>query len=107
MAEDELKHKIFLEGFLTGGKPFHFAEVTDYEVPNFEKPKLSIGMKPYDAIGLAMKEEEKAMQMYQALADSSTSQDRKKMFLALANMERGHKVKLEELYTSMAYPEVW
>jgi len=64
-------------------------------------------MKPYDAIGLAMKEEEEAMQMYQALADSSTSEDQKKMFLALANMERGHKVKLEELYTSMAYPEVW
>ena len=32
LAEDELKHKIFLEGFVTGAKPFHFAEVTDYEV---------------------------------------------------------------------------
>ena len=72
-----------------------------------EKPKLSIDMKPYDVIGLAMKEEEEAMQMYQALAKSSTSPDQKEMFPALANMERSHKVKLEELYTTMAYPEVW
>jgi rubrerythrin len=54
-----------------------------------------------------MKEEEEAMQMYQALANSSTSPDQKEMFLALARMERSHKVKLEELYTTMAYPEVW
>ena len=108
LAEDELKHKIFLEGFLTGAKPFHFAEITDYEVAKtVEKPKPSTDMKPYDAIGLAMKEEEEAMQMYQALANSSISPDQKEMFLALANMERSHKVKLEELYTSMAYPEVW
>ena len=108
LAEDELKHKIFLEGFLTGAKPFHFTEVTDYEVAKtVEKPKPSIDMKPYDAIGLAMKEEEEAMQMYQALANSSTSPDQKEMFLALAAMERSHKVKLEELYTTMAYPEVW
>jgi rubrerythrin len=108
LAEDELKHKIFLEGFLTGAKPFHFAEVMDYEVAKtIEKPKASIDMKPYDAIGLAMKEEEEAMQMYQALANSSTSPNQKEMFLTLARMERSHKVKLEELYTSMAYPEVW
>jgi rubrerythrin len=108
LAEDELKHKIFLEGYLTGAKPFHFAEVTDYEVAKtIEKPKPTIDMKPYDAIGLAMKAEEEAMQMYQALANSSTNPDQKEMFLALANMERSHKVKLEELYTSMAYPEVW
>jgi rubrerythrin len=108
LAEDELRHKIFLEGFLTGAKPFHFAEVMDYEVAKtIEKPKASIDMKPYDAIGLAMKEEEEAMQMYQALANSSTSPDQKEMFLTLARMERSHKVKLEELYTTMAYPEVW
>jgi len=108
LAEDELKHKIFLEGFVTGAKPFHFAEVTDYEVAKtVEKPKPSIDMKPYDAIGLAMKAEEEAMQMYKALANSSTSPDQKEMFLALANMEKSHKVKLEELYTTVAYPEVW
>jgi len=108
LAEEERKHKILLEGFLTGERPLHFSEVIDYKVAEtVEKPKPSINMKPADAIGLAMKEEEEAMQMYQGLANSSTTPDQKEMFLALADMERSHKVKLEELYTAMAYPEVW
>ena len=74
---------------------------------SIDKPGPSIDMKPADAIGLAMKAEEEAMRLYQSLAASSTSSDQKQMFLTLANMERAHKVKLEELYTSMAYPEVW
>ena len=108
LAEEELKHRVFLEGYLTGGKPLHFAEVIDYKVSEtVEKPKPSIEMKPADAIGLAMKQEEEAMNMYRDLANSSTSPDQKEMFLALSNMERSHKVKLEELYITMGYPEVW
>ncbi|MGO9373749.1 MAG: ferritin-like domain-containing protein, partial [Syntrophobacteraceae bacterium] len=108
LAEEEQKHKIFLEGFFTGAKPFHFSEVLDYKVAEtIDKPAPSIDMKPADAIGLAMKEEEDAMRLYKSLADSSTDSDQKQMFLNLANMERAHKVKLEELYTSMAFPEVW
>jgi len=108
LAEEELKHKVFLESFLTGGKPLYFAEVTDYKVTEtIEKPKPSVEMKPADAIGLAMKEEEEAMHMYRELANSSTNPDQKEMFLALSNMERSHKVKLEELYMTVGYPEVW
>ena len=108
LAEEERKHRIFLEGFLTGTKPFHFGEVTDYKVAEtIDRPRPSIDMKPADAIGLAMKEEEEAMRLYQGLADCSTIPDQKEMFVNLANMERAHKVKLEEVYTSMAYPEVW
>ena len=108
LAEEELKHKVFLESFLTGGKPLYFAEVTDYKVTEtIEKPKPSVEMKPADAIGLAMKEEEEAMHMYRELANPSTNPDQKEMFLALSNMERSHKVKLEELYMTVGYPEVW
>jgi rubrerythrin len=108
MAEEEKKHRIFLEGFISGAKPLHFSAVTDYKVSEtVEKPKLSVGMKPADAIALAMKEEEEAMRMYQGLADSSTNAEQKQLFLNLAGMERSHKVKLEELYTTMAFPEVW
>jgi rubrerythrin len=108
LAEEEQKHKNFLEGFLTGTKPFHFAEVIDYKVAEtIDKPRPSIDMKPADAIGLAMKEEEEAMRLYQGLAGASTDSDQKQTFLTLANMERSHKARLEDLYTSMAYPEVW
>lgn len=108
LAEEEHKHKIFLEGFLSGKKTFHFVEVVDFKVTEtIEKPRLSFDMKPADAIGFAMKAEQEAMGLYQGLADSSTNSEQKEMFLNLANMERAHKVRLEELYTSMAYPEVW
>ncbi len=108
LAEEEQKHKVFLEAFLSGAKPLKFASVTDYKVAEaVDKPRLSMQMKPADAIALAMKEEEEAMQMYQGLADSSTASDQKDLFLSLAKMEKGHKVRLEELYTSMAFPEAW
>ncbi len=108
MAEEEKKHKDILEGFLSGAKPLQFAEATDYKVAEtVDKPKLSLNMKPADAIALAMKEEEEAMRMYQGLADSSTDPEQKEMFLALSRMEKGHKAKLEDMYTSIAFPEVW
>jgi len=108
MAAEEKKHKIFLEGFISGAKPLQFSSVSDYKVSeSVEKPKLSVTMKPADAIALAMKEEEEAMLMYQGLADSSANSEQQEMFLTLARMEKGHKVKLEELYTTMAFPEVW
>jgi len=108
MAEEEKKHRIFLEDCLSGAKPLQFAEVTDYKVAEtVDKPRLSLDMKPADAIGLAMKEEEEAMLMYQGLAGSSGSPEQREMFLALARMEKGHKAKLEDLYTNMAFPEVW
>lgn len=108
LADEEKKHKVFLEGFLSGARPLQFAAVTDYKVSEtVDKPKLSIQMKPADAIALAMKEEEEAMNMYQGLAASSIASDQKELFISLANMEKGHKVRLENLYTTMAFPEAW
>jgi len=33
--------------------------------------------------------------------------DSTELFTGLANMERTHKARLEDLYTEMAFPEVW
>ncbi|MHC1727113.1 MAG: ferritin family protein [Syntrophobacteraceae bacterium] len=108
LAAEEKKHKALLEGYLTGAKPLQFAAVSDYKVSEtVDKPQLSISMKPADAIALAMKEEEEAMLMYQSLANSSANAEQKEMFASLAKMEKGHKAKLEETFTTMAFPEVW
>jgi rubrerythrin len=48
-----------------------------------------------------------AMQMYTQLANVAGDSDEKKTFLELAMMEKGHKARLEDIYTSMAFPEVW
>ena len=64
-------------------------------------------MKPADAIALAVKNEQEAMEMYKEMANCSTDADQINMFRQLSNMEQGHKVKLEDTFTNIAFPEVW
>ena len=56
---------------------------------------------------MAMKNEQEAMDMYNAMAASSQSAEQKQMFDALADMEKGHKANLEGIYNNAAYAEVW
>ncbi len=108
LADEEKKHRNFLQGLLSQGKPLAFDEAKDYKISEtVEKPKLSMSMKPADAIALAMKNEEEAMNMYSDLAKFSVDKEQKSMFESLARMEQGHKVKLEDTFTNIAFPEVW
>jgi len=108
-ATEELGHKKLLEGFIAKDiKDMHFDESADYKVSEtVDKPTLSLDMKPADALALAMKNEEDAMNMYAAFATASSDQDQKKMFNDLSIMEKGHKTKIEKYYVNVAYPEVW
>jgi len=108
LAAEEKKHRNFLEGLLKQAKPMLFDESKDYKISEtVDKPKLSLSMKPADAIALAMKNEEEAMNIYTQLANVSTDREQKELFESLARMEKGHKVKLEGMYTNIAFPEVW
>ncbi len=108
LAAEEKKHQDFLEGLLTQAKAMKFDESTDYRIAEtVDAPALSISMKPADAIGLAMKKEEEAMVMYAELAKASVDKGQKEMFEQLSRMEQGHKVRLEGIYSDMAYAEVW
>ncbi|HEY3424562.1 MAG TPA: ferritin family protein [Negativicutes bacterium] len=108
-AAEELGHQRLLEGFLAKGiKNMHFHESADYKVSEtVDKPTLSLDMRPADALALAMKNEEEAMNMYAAFAAASSDQGQKKMFEDLSIMEKGHKVKLEEYYVNASSAEVW
>jgi rubrerythrin len=109
LAEEETKHRLTLEGFLakTPDK-LHFSESKDYKIADaLPSPMLSTDLKPVDGIVIAIKKELEAMQMYTQLANTSTEETQKNIFLELASMERGHKSKLEDIYTNMAFPEVW
>jgi rubrerythrin len=64
-------------------------------------------MKPADAITLAMRRELEAMQFYQGLAEAAAAPQVKEICLALANMEAGHKRRLEDLFVEIGYPEAW
>ena len=108
-AEEEKKHKSLLEDVLAKGT-FDLVpkETRDYKVAeSIDTLKLSMDMKPEDAIALAMKKEENAMKHYSGLADVAVDGDIKKLFTDLASMEREHKFKLEKIFVERGYPEVW
>ncbi len=109
-AGEEFKHRRILEGFKE--KPdmaIHFARVPDFHLSETmaDAGKLSMEMKPADAIALAMKKEEAAMRHYTQLADACGDAAQQKVFRELAAMERGHKAKMENAFVDIGFPEVW
>ncbi|MDF2572984.1 MAG: Rubrerythrin [Sporomusa sp.] len=109
LAAEEKGHQKLIESFLSGDfSTMQFHESADYKISEtVEKPKLSVNMKPADAIALAMKNEEEAMNMYTEFANASADQAQKKIFQDLSAMEKSHKIKLEEYYVNIAFAEVW
>lgn len=109
LAGEETKHRAYLQTLLTKGRDaLHFSESVDYRVADSTAtPALSPTMKPLQGLVVAIKKELDAMQMYSQLANASSEPEQKMVFQQLANMEKGHKARLEEIYTNMAFPEVW
>ena len=109
LAEEELQHQRTLEEFLANTpEKMHFSESKDYKIVDaLVTPQLTADLKPVEGLIIAIKNELEAMQMYTQLANASTDSAQKNIFLELASMERGHKNKLEDIYTNMAFPEVW
>ncbi|MDI6899602.1 MAG: ferritin family protein [Methanolinea sp.] len=109
LAGEETKHREFLQGLLSKDvKALKFSAAKDYKVgDNIKTPDLKPDMKPVDGLVVAIKKELEAMQMYTALANNSEDAQQKKMFLELANMERGHKARLEDIYVNTAFAESW
>lgn len=72
-----------------------------------ELPRLSIAAKPADAIALAMKKEQQAVEFYRAMASSAGDPGLKSVMENLANMELGHKHRLEKIFVDIGYPEAF
>jgi rubrerythrin len=108
-AEEEKRHReILKQVYMSNRMGEYFHEDRDYHVAeDVDLPVLSTAMKPADAIALAMKKEEAAMVQYTALAETCPEPDKKKVFLDLAAMERGHKHRMETAFVDIGYPEVW
>ena len=109
LADEETGHRKLLQGFLTREPTaLHFDAKKNYKLGEMlETPPLTADLKPVDGLAIAIKKELSAMQMYTQFANLTTDDEEKKMFLELAKMEAGHKARLEDLYTNMAFPEAW
>lgn len=109
LAKEELEHKKFLSDFLAGDrKEFKLDEFNDYKIAEtIDKPRLSVNMNFSDAISLAIKNEQEAMDMYKSLAEANLDPEIKSLFLKLMTMEQMHKARLEEIFVNVAFGEVW
>jgi rubrerythrin len=109
LAQDELGHEQFLKTCTSNptmlakfepGPDFHVTATTDL-------PPLTPDMKPVDAIVLAMKKEEQAVELYHGFAARTGDAKLKATFEGLAKMELGHKNRLETVFVNIGYPEVF
>ena len=101
-AGEEKKHQALLEGFRKGEKA-----VSDYKfqwIPDIKRSNYLVDLEfrkglPYpDILRLAMKREEKALQLYNDLQGKTDDADFVKLFKVLAQEEAKHKHALETLY---------
>ncbi len=109
LAKDEQGHEALMWKFRSDSTlQVKFKEPEDFKVAeSVEIPPLSMDMKPADAVALAMKKEQLAYEMYTSMASWCQDPETKAMYENLANMELGHKHRLENIYTDVAYVEVW
>jgi len=109
LAGEESKHRRTLEALLLREpEKLGFDTTRDYKVADaLETPPLSADLKPLDGLVIAIRKELDAMQLYTQLAGLSVDPEQIELFESLAAMERGHKARLEDIYTNMAFPEVW
>lgn len=109
LAAEEKKHQEILSNLDLS----NFEKIPTDKLPDFgiaeqiDKPVLSIDMTFVDAISLAIKNEEEAMLLYAGLALASDDAEQQKLFNSLSEMEKGHKARLEEIYSNAAYAEMW
>ncbi len=109
-SKEEANHEKILTALLDKGriKPATFNGTRDFKISEtIALPEVSPNMNLKDAIGLAMKNEEIAMQKYQTLAANCDDPELKTVFNSLAAMEKDHKFKMEESFVNVAYPEIW
>lgn len=101
-AKEEGKHVALLSD-ISGNKE----KIDSYELKKIPDLKISDymveieykqGMPMPDILKLAMKREEKAVKLYNMLADQTSNDDVKKVMLILAQEESKHKLGLEKMY---------
>lgn len=101
-AKEEEKHVALLSD-ISANK----AKIDSYElkkIPNLKISEYMVeieyeeGMPMPDILKLAMKREEKAVLLYNMLAEQTSDDDVKKVMLILAQEEAKHKLGLESMY---------
>lgn len=70
-------------------------------------PEVTEDLSPKDALALAIKRSEALCRFYQSMAELQTPGEIRGRLEYLAKTELSHKEKLENVYDTVAFPEVW
>ena len=70
-------------------------------------PKVMEGLSPKEAIVIAIKRSEGLVKFYQSLLELQPEGEIRRRLEYLASAELGHKEKLENIYGTVVFPEVW
>jgi rubrerythrin len=103
-AAEERKHQTLLEDYLATGvaeklDDYQFKWITDIKRSDYVEPtEYKPGMPYNELLMLAMKREEAALKLYNALLDKAQDEDAKKLFKMLCQEEAKHKLALETMY---------
>ena len=103
-AQEERKHQQLLEDFKTRGlsasvADYQFKWITDIKRSNYVvELEYRHGMGYNEILMLAMKREEKALQLYNDFLDKADSKESRTLFKMLSQEEAKHKLALETMY---------
>jgi len=103
-AREERKHQRLLADFKARGlaasvEDYQFKWITDIKRSNYVVDlEYRRGMGYNDILMLAMKREEKALQLYNDFLDKADSEESRTLFKVLCQEEAKHKLALETMY---------
>jgi len=106
LASDEAQHKQLLLDFKSGKRPLP-EQGTDATtlVESFGAPDLTPDLAPADAFLLAARKEKLAVEFYENWAALYPPGAERETLMRLAEVEREHKTRVEEMFSRAAFPE--
>jgi rubrerythrin len=108
LMRDEQEHKRLIEEFKSGAHPLPDAvSAAGSLVESFGAPEFSADMSPADAFLLAAQKEKLAVELYENWARLYPEGPQRELLLRLADIERGHKARVEAMFSNAAFPESW
>ncbi|MFO8008876.1 MAG: ferritin family protein [Candidatus Brocadiia bacterium] len=108
LARDEQEHKRAIEEFQSGARSLpDEPPPAGSLVEKFGTPEFSPDMTPQDAFLLAARKEKLAVELYESWAELYPEGPERELLLKLADVERGHKARVEAMFANAAFPEAW
>jgi rubrerythrin len=109
LAEQETIHQQVLEDYLQGKLKegiLNAGVVVDYKIAeNLDQPEVSPSMNLKDVFLMAANKEKSAHELYLHLASIHPNGRAKHLLEDLASQELNHKLRVEELFNEVAFPQ--